>query len=992
MNTIKASFTTDDVSAKSFAITIQVNGAKHVTYQNSNMSPPIHETAFRAINYVYWSDIYNFPYSWTIEGIIKSPEGGSIQIGVGADDRTDLYLFGDTTPTISATWPTVVYKSFDVTLGQDIPFFMNNYNTGWSALVNLYYKGADNVEKKFDLSHTFYFSGITSSSPWDLQDYIPAFTASADLSFKEIVYSGCDRIYSDLAIKNKFWPSLCAYHYVSSALIKCQICVDNSSHIGYSCKCDYGYYEKVSTNSCISTNPILVYLNMVSSTLGDVMILVISNPCTIDDASYCKETGQSRYLTKPSHTIFTSDLVNSRLQAEDYIDPDGTYTIFINTLKSGGMVIKCFSNTSFGGAPIYEATNSTINHSFSGPELYNKPTSCMIYGYFGVGLSSYHKFYIQGSDTVTSYINDSRITTHNTSEAEVSYSEYYEAPSYIPIKIEIINTLKSLDISFELDIGNGRYQIPSAGLFSPTRALGKIWDINPNVQYLYIENNIQFCDETCNSCNLNLDGTSTCLTCIDNASVIGSLCICNNNYYYDSISSSCLICPTYCTRCTDATTCTSCQDRYYLESSTNTCLPCGINCSSCSDGICLECDSSLIAKDGECVCDAGLILSSDQTQCIQLINGCEEYDASNSILCIACRVGLILETNKCVCELGKYYDQIAEVCLDCPSNCSKCSLVSDIIECTACTEGSSLLNSSCICNGEFYYDEDLNICLPYLSTCKRFYLEGRNLLCEDCKENAVSFEGVCMCKDGYYLDSESYICKDCDEICLVCEKTKTEACLECISTCESKEAPESDLDSDSNQSQDSNNQSTISKTDTYEYRQAKRVSKKISTVSTSISSSALAFGSITFNLDKAWSLINLMEIYSIIPLLQVDLPIMLDESLKSQGGMSFMPDLVSYLFDYEYEGSKVYSKAYDYKYKTPLLILNLGKTLLTFIILVSLNIILYLGTKLFKGKLQKVCVTALSYFRWKVFIRFYIQVYLELCILSILNLVYVRST
>jgi hypothetical protein len=118
---------------------------------------------------------------------------------------------------------------------------------------------------------------------------------------------------------------------------------------------------------------------------------------------------------------------------------------------------------------------------------------------------------------------------------------------------------------------------------------------------------------------------------------------------------------------------------------------------------------------------------------------------------------------------------------------------------------------------------------------------------------------------------------------------------------------------------------------------------------------------------------------------------MLDESLKSQGGMSFMPDLVSYLFDYEYEGPKVYSKAYDYKYKTPLLILNLGKTLLTFIILVSLNIILYLGTKLFKGKLQKVCVTALSYFRWKVYIRFYIQVYLELCILSILNLIYVRS-
>ncbi len=128
-----------------------------------------------------------------------------------------------------------------------------------------------------------------------------------------------------------------------------------------------------------------------------------------------------------------------------------------------------------------------------------------------------------------------------------------------------------------------------------------------------------------------------------------------------------------------------------------------------------------------------------------------------------------------------------------------------------------------------------------------------------------------------------------------------------------------------------------------------------------------------------------MEIYSIIPFLQVDLPIMLDESLKSQGSINFIPDLLRYAFDYEYEGPKVYFKAHDYKYKTPLLILNLGKTLFNFIILLTTNLTLYLGTKLFKGKLHNICSNGLSYFIWKVYIRFYIQVYLELSIVSILN-------
>ncbi len=522
------------------------------------MTPPIHETAYRPINYGYDNGSINFYFSWTIEGIVKSPVDNQIQIGVGAD----AYLFGDTIPTISSTWPNIVYKTFPVTLGQYIPFFMKNDNDNWSATVNFYYKGADNIEKKFGIGDTYYFSGISSNSPWIIQDYKPVVTSSSELSFKDIVYSNCDGIYSDMAI-HKSWPTLCNSHYVSNTVQKCQTCVSNATLIGYSCICNTGYYEKVSTNSCISTSPIMLKLHKVSQTSNDVMVLVISNPCVIDNTSNCKETGDSRYLTKTRYTIFTLNTVDSTLQAEDCIDPDGAYTIFINNLKYGGMKIKCYSNTLFQGVPFYEATDSIINHSFSTTEFHDKPTSCMIYGYLGTVASTFHTFYIQGSDTVTNYINDSRITTQEVSGAEVSFTEYYQAPTYIPIRIEIINTSKSLDISFQVDSGSGRFNLQLADCYNPTIALGEVWEISPNNKHLYvdqkiIENNIDFCGQGCITCNFNLNGTSTCLICIDNASLNESSCICNNSYYYDSSSNICNACSELCTTCSDAKFCTSC--------------------------------------------------------------------------------------------------------------------------------------------------------------------------------------------------------------------------------------------------------------------------------------------------------------------------------------------------------------------------------------------------------------------------------------------------
>lgn len=969
---IKASFSAVDISAKTYAIIIEAPGTKHVTYQNEFLIEPPDKVSYEDINLVYMETGGSyFPFSWVISGIIKSPVNTQIQIAISADDRSEMFLFGETTAAISSVWPNKVYSlPYSISLGQDIPFIIKNYNNNWQATANIFYKGPDSIEKKFILIDTYYL-GMTSYSPWYIEDYVPILNIPSyeSLSFSEVTYTDCDRIYVDMQNKNKFWPMLCSSHYVSRDVKKCLGCVNGAYMMGYSCVCNEGYYEDPQSNSCIQSAPITVLLHKIEPYSGKVMILVISNSCTIDSASYCKESAGIRYLTKPRHTEFTSSKVY--MKAQDYINPDGAYTIYINTLQPGGLTIKCFSNTSFSGVPFYERTDSILLHNFSDSNFYDKTTSCVVYGYIRVLVSIYVTVYIQGSDIVTSYINNSRITTYDASEAEMQYTEYYNTFYYIPIKVEFINTSAESKINFEYEYQISPYErvyLEPARLYSPSRVLGKVWDINTSQKYLtieenLIENNVRFCDEHCKSCNINYDGSSTCIRCIENASLSSSDCICDIRYYYNSAEESCIGCTNNCLACTDAINCVKCDNGFFLDSITQTCNSCQSNCKSCPYGVCAQCNTSFILKDGICICDDGYSLSNDQSKCLQLIKGCEEFEISDSIVCKQCKSGLILQNGECLCDLGYFYNSVMLRCEACPINCLKC--ISE--ECTVCNDGFMLISS----------DEILNRCIAYMTLCSEFYLENEEMLCKKCKDNTILEDDECVCKDGYYLDIDSYGCNNCTSICQKCKSEVDNACSICESVCSQQDFSDTQKETD---------------IVPYEYRQAKKIAKKISIVSSSLSGVVLCIGLLTLNLDKAWTFLNLMQIYSIIPLLQVDIPIILNESLKSQDGTKLMPDLLEYYLDYEYQGPEVYAKAKDYKYKTPLLIINSGKIILTFIFLLLINFIFYAGFRVFKGKLQRICSAGYNYFRWSVYLRFYIQIYLELSIVSILNIIYVIFT
>lgn len=75
-----------------------------------------------------------------------------------------------------------------------------------------------------------------------------------------------------------------------------------------------------------------------------------------------------------------------------------------------------------------------------------------------------------------------------------------------------------------------------------------------------------------------------------------------------------------CLECSDFITCTSCEDGYYLDSSTKICIPLQSNCKFCEN------DIEFILEEGICLCAIYFILSEYNSECLKLVEGCEEYE------------------------------------------------------------------------------------------------------------------------------------------------------------------------------------------------------------------------------------------------------------------------------------------------------------------------------------------------------------------------------
>lgn len=233
---------------------------------------------------------------------------------------------------------------------------------------------------------------------------------------------------------------------------------------------------------------------------------------------------------------------------------------------------------------------------------------------------------------------------------------------------------------------------------------------------------------------------------------------CPSYKYWDSGSSSCLICSYSCLTCTSSTDCTSCDtvndfrtlsnqkaclclQGYYDDRTTTVCKTCTSRISNCTD--CFY-NSTYSAAD------AGL--------------GARQYG------CFSCRSGYVLQSNACAayvtCPAGQGANSVTNVCEACQTGCLTCTLSN---RCTACDNTTNyFLNSAtstCILC-------DLFGCTSCLSLT----------VCQTCSAGLHLVNRACQCPDGQFYDPNAVACKNCSKYCLTCTGPSSYECTTCNTT------------------------------------------------------------------------------------------------------------------------------------------------------------------------------------------------------------------
>ncbi|CAG9310521.1 MLEC_2 [Blepharisma stoltei] len=112
------------------------------------------------------------------------------------------------------------------------------------------------------------------------------------------------------------------------------------------------------------------------------------------------------------------------------------------------------------------------------------------------------------------------------------------------------------------------------------------------------DKNCNLCqDVICSVCD---DYSSVCITCMTNAHLAGIVCVCDDNYFWDTANEVCSQCDVSCDKCTAAgnSNCVSCASGYFTSS-----------------GKCIDtCPSGLYLYSGQCLasCPVGYVVSGSK--------------------------------------------------------------------------------------------------------------------------------------------------------------------------------------------------------------------------------------------------------------------------------------------------------------------------------------------------------------------------------------------
>lgn len=277
-----------------------------------------------------------------------------------------------------------------------------------------------------------------------------------------------------------------------------------------------------------------------------------------------------------------------------------------------------------------------------------------------------------------------------------------------------------------------------------------------------------YVNTTTSECNV-CTGMPQCLSCFQTNPDICSSCTVG---FYLTIAGQCVACPSFCSDCINATSCTGIKSNIGQNSvtinGTTTLVVCDQGCMTCQEDNPVSCS----------VCMPGYVLvaatSNIVAHCMPCLSNCRTcISSTNSSFCTSCFSGSFLNNGTC--------NGCSSSCLTCPS--------SQLSTCTACAANGLLttggtcdfvstqvlecggLCASCTETGNQVYTCD--VCLPGATMNN-----GRCMTCpKNCAQCSLERINECTsCLPGYYYTATAE-CAACPQAnCLTCTEM---ACLSC---------------------------------------------------------------------------------------------------------------------------------------------------------------------------------------------------------------------
>lgn len=535
-------------------------------------------------------------------------------------------------------------------------------------------------------------------------------------------------------------------------------------------------------------------------------------------------------------------------------------------------------------------------------------------------------------------------------------------------------------------------------------------------------NSCSLCYSDCFSC---IDAIS-CTICIsENAvpdTITGISCICESGYYQiDSNPVKCHKCPEACITCNDSAICLDCNVT---------------NANPHENGECI-CPDNAKESNYTCSCNTGYYMGYDSFNemnfCIECYPNCAECNGSTDKDCISCKGELNFDSkNKCnLCPDGTYLSE--STCKNCYLGCSTCSSYK---YCLSCSESRKVPDSNGVCQvvcniGEIKIDDWCFACPKLCGIC------SDKITCTECVDNSEIVEDLCTCikgfkeENGTCIDDYFYatltvtLIDNSNKVIIEYSATPvnslalhdynisvngtTPSSIEFYAKSLEKHSFKLLFDEKVSEGNpinitiipiplystlNSKLHTSVLQGTLFEYSPINSdpmitaVTEQSTAASQSAVSSSIGAALIS-NPAAAWAILNTIQFVTYFPLNSNSLTPGIRAFCMGIGDYNLLPNAMEYIFSPN-STSSPYKEASDYGVTSSVFWINIGPNISVFLAILAIWPFIFFISKLKIGKIAVKSAKFLGNYKYSIFLRFWIQTYLDVGVYSLIQLKAVR--